>query len=87
MFRPPVFFYDPQLQILCCYIARYYVKKARAPGGHKRFMLTKLGGGTEYIPKIKKNEYILLFSIRDIEKTTSQPRQRSILLNKTKTNN
>ena len=47
MFRPPVFFYDPQLQILCCYIARSYVKKARAPGGHKRFMLTKLGGGAK----------------------------------------
>ena len=29
----PRFFYDPQLQILCCYIALYYVKKiARAPG-------------------------------------------------------
>ena len=31
LFRPPVFL-SPQLQFLCCYIARYYVKTARAPG-------------------------------------------------------
>ena len=24
---PPSVFYDPQLQIICCYIARYYVRK------------------------------------------------------------
>ena len=42
----PGVFYDPQLQYLFCYIARYYVKEiACAPGGHKKFMLTKRGGG------------------------------------------
>ena len=46
---PPSVFYDLQLKIICCYIARFYVKKiARGPGGHKKFMLTKLGG-TELI--------------------------------------
>ena len=29
-----LFCFGPQLQIICCYIARYYVRKiARAPGG------------------------------------------------------
>ena len=33
---PPPRFFTPQLQIICCYLARYYVKKiARAPGGLK----------------------------------------------------
>ena len=33
---PSVFTPPPQLQIICCYIARYYVKKvARVPGGVK----------------------------------------------------
>ena len=27
LFCPPPVFYDPQLQIICCYIARYYVRK------------------------------------------------------------
>ena len=34
--------------------------------------------------KIKRNEYISLFSRRDIEKSTSHPRQKSILLNRKK---
>ena len=34
--------------------------------------------------KIKKNEYISLISIRDIEKTTSHSRQKSKLLNRIK---
>ena len=42
----PVIFMTPELQIICCLIARYYVRKiALAPGGHKRYMLTELGGG------------------------------------------
>ena len=35
---PPRIFYDPQLQIMCCYIAPYYVKNARSPGGHKTYI-------------------------------------------------
>ena len=27
LLSPPPVFYDPQLQIICCYIARYYVRK------------------------------------------------------------
>ena len=44
LFWPPSVFYDPQLQIICCYIALLCKKIARAPGGHKKFMLTKLWG-------------------------------------------
>ena len=57
---PPPVFLRPQLQIICCYSTLLYKKIARAREGHKKFMLTKLGGGgregggrgTEYIPKI-----------------------------------
>ena len=31
-----------------------------------------------------KNEYISLFSLEDIEKTTSRPRKKAMLLNRTK---
>ena len=46
LFRPPVF-YDPQLQInsILLHSTLLCRKIARAPGGHKKFMLTKLGGG------------------------------------------
>ena len=33
-FCPPTI-YAPQLQIICCYIARYYVKNSTLPGGLK----------------------------------------------------
>ena len=45
---PPSVFYDPQLQIICCYIAG-------ATGDHKRFMLTKLGGGGGHNRSRKNN--------------------------------
>ena len=45
LFPPPQCFYDAQLQIICCYLAVTCKKIAHVPGGHKRFMLTKLGGG------------------------------------------
>ena len=41
----PQCFLLPQLQIMCCYIARYYVKKARVPGGRKNNTPLSLGGG------------------------------------------
>ena len=45
LFWPPVFFYASQLRIICCYIARYYVKKlASAPGRRQRYKTTKLRG-------------------------------------------
>ena len=49
---PPVFFHDPQLQKkIGCYIARYYVRKKHVHlGVIEKFMLTKLGDETEYIP-------------------------------------
>ena len=43
---PPVFFMIPQLQIMCFYITRYYVKKMHEPpGGDKTYISTELGGG------------------------------------------
>ena len=43
--HPPCF-YAPQLEIICCYIARYYVKKiASAPGGVKNINSLWGGGG------------------------------------------
>ena len=30
---PPSVFYDPQLQIICCYIARYYVRNSTCAWG------------------------------------------------------
>ena len=45
---PPSVFYDPQLQIICCCYGKLLCKNiARAPWGHKRFMLTTLGGGAK----------------------------------------
>ena len=53
---PPSVFYDPQLQIICCYIARYYVKKEHVRlGVIKRFMLTKPGGGGGGQNRIKED--------------------------------
>ena len=43
--RPPGFFMIPQLQIMCFYITRYYVKNARTPGGDKTYIFPELGGG------------------------------------------
>ena len=40
----PSVFLTTQLQIML-YSTLLYKKIARAPGGHKRFMFTKLGGG------------------------------------------
>ena len=43
---PPSAFYDPQLQIICCYIARYYVRKEHVRRGViKNFCLLRGGGG------------------------------------------
>ena len=49
---PPQCVLCPQLQIICFYIARHYVKKiARALRGRKKYKRTMLGGGggTEWI--------------------------------------
>ena len=41
----PVFFMTPSYNLYFLYSTLLCKKIARAPGGHKRFMLTKLGGG------------------------------------------
>ena len=66
LFRPPPSaFYDPQLQIICCYIARYWCKKiARAPGGHKKLCLGG-GGGNRIDPKILAATVTLKFDDRN----------------------
>ena len=38
---PPLFL-RPQLQIVCCYIARYYVRNSTDSGGREKYNLTKL---------------------------------------------
>ena len=48
LFRPPVFFMTPVIIYMLLYRTLLSKKIARAPGGHKRFMLTKLGGGGIY---------------------------------------
>ena len=42
---PPVFFMTPVTNYMLLYSTLLYTKIARAPMGHKRFKLTKLGGG------------------------------------------
>ena len=45
---PPVFFMTPSYKLYVVIYSTLLCKKiARAPGGHKRFMLTKRGGGGE----------------------------------------
>ena len=42
---PPVFFMTPVRNYMLLHSTLLCTKIARAPGGHERFMLTKLGGG------------------------------------------
>ena len=44
-FSPPVFFMTPMSNYILFFSTFLSKKIARGPGGHKRFMLTKLGGG------------------------------------------
>ena len=44
-FGPPVFFMPPVTNYMLLYSTLLCKKIARTPGGHKRFMLTKLRGG------------------------------------------
>ena len=45
LFRPPVFLRPPVTNYMLLYRTLLCKKIARASGGHKRFTLTKLGGG------------------------------------------
>ena len=55
-FGPPSVFYNPQLEII--YGTLLSKKISRAPGGHKRFILTKLGvgGGGQNRSEVKMQE-------------------------------
>ena len=55
LFRPPSVFYDPQIQIICCYIAHYYVIKWHVRlGVMKNLCSLSWGGGQNRIDP-KKN--------------------------------
>ena len=53
MFLPRSVFYDPQLQIICCYIARYYVRQEHVRLGviKDSCSLSLGGGGSRTDPK------------------------------------
>ena len=61
---PPSVFYDPQLQIICCYIARYYVRKWHVRRGViKNLCSLRWGGGERIDPlfdlkKIRSKEFV-----------------------------
>ena len=71
LFLPPVFL-RPQLQIICCYIARYYVRKehVRRGGGEKNICPLSWGGNTEYTLNLNLNIW-LLFNKRILENQTN----------------
>ena len=48
------FCFDPRLQIICCYIVRYYVKIACAPVGRKRYKPRTVKNETKYHQKGEK---------------------------------
>ena len=50
-YDPPVTNHDPPVSTLLC------KEIARVPGGHKRFMLTKLGGMQNRIDPASANEH------------------------------
>ena len=50
LFCPPQCFYDTSYKLYVLYNTLLSKKIARAPGGHKKFMLTKLGGRNRIDP-------------------------------------
>ena len=57
---PPVFFMTPVTNYMLLYSTLLCKKITRAPGGHKKFMLTKLGGRNKIDPNYDMSNVVKL---------------------------